>query len=192
MNEEDEIIQRGLKSHDKKDTICYVGIVLLGILILIPPAFRIIFADSRPKSTIEDIVYLDLSCSHTYFDNEGTIVTTFIEGNFRDNKVMKVSISYSYGNKTEVNLTDPQLTTMLDIGKADIGGVGMSEKKNTITFTMDFLNHPALKKRQEIAKYARSPQAQMNEYKSLQYSCSYESKTVQEDTEKWKKEHPDT
>ena len=189
MNEEEEIIQNGLKSHDKKDTMCYLGMVLLGILIILPPAFRVIFADSRPKSTIQDIVYLDFSCSHTYFDNEGTIVTTFIDGNFRDNKVMKVTVSYSYGNKTEVNYTDTQLTTLLDIGKADIG-VGMTEKKNTITFTMDFLNQPKLKQRQELKRYSRAPQAQMNEYKSLQYNCNYESKTEQEDTEKWNKEHP--
>ena len=188
MNEEDEIIQQGLKSHDKKDTLCYVGMVLLGILIILPPAFRIIFADSRPKSTIQDIVYLDFSCSHTYFDNEGTIVTVMVEGNFRDNKVLKESISYSYGDKTEVNMTDSQLTTLLDIGKADIG-VEMKEKKNTITFTMDFLNKPKLKRRDELKKYARSPQAQMNEYKSLQYTCNYDSKTVQEDVEKWNKEH---
>ena len=37
MNEEDEIIKSGLKSHSKVDTMCYAGMVFLAIMIFIPP-----------------------------------------------------------------------------------------------------------------------------------------------------------
>ncbi len=188
MTEEEEIIQKGLKSHDKKDTYCYIGIAILAILIILPPAFRVIFASSKPKDTMQEVVYLDLQCSHSYFDNEGHVATNYIDGNFRDNKVLKLTITFSYSGVDKVNKSDSQMSSLLDMVNSKIG-VDYQEKGNTAIFTMDFLNKPDLAEKEELARYRKAAQAQLNEYKGLQYNCSYETNVKKEDVEKWNKEH---
>ena len=62
MNE-DQIIKRGLKTKAKTDTLCYLGIAILFVLIIIPPIFSVVFDYTRPKDTHEEVVYARLNCT---------------------------------------------------------------------------------------------------------------------------------
>jgi len=188
MTEEEEIIQNGLKSHTKTDTFCYIGIGLIAILILIPPSLRIFMPDTKPKEDIQDVVYADLYCSHSYFDNTNGIVTHVVEGSFRDNQVQNLTMTYTYGEKDKINETDPAISELLDLAEAGLG-VKKTTNNNTVVFYMDFDKHPEYMKKQEFARYKKSIQGQLTEYKSLQYTCSMETKVVKEDLVKYNEEH---
>ena len=96
--------------------------------------------------------------------------------------------AFSYSGADKVNKSDSQMSSLLDMVNSKIG-VDYQEKGNTAIFTMDFLNKPDLAEKEELARYRKAAQAQLNEYKGLQYNCSYETNVKKEDVEKWNKEH---
>ena len=186
MTEEEIIILEGRKSKDKKDVYCYVAMAVIAILIIMPPAFRIIFAGSKPKSTIEDIVYLEMNCSHGYFDNKGKMVSEEIVGNYRDGSVQTLNYKFIYDNVTEPNLTDPAVTPLVDLANAN-DKVKMETKGNTVTFNIDFKSNPELLDDPSFKPYARTAPAQLNDLQNQQFTCTHDSKEVKEDTSKIKK-----
>jgi len=185
MTEEEIIILEGRRSKDKKDVYCYVAMTIIAILILMPPAFRIIFAGSKPKSTIEDIVYLDMSCSHGYFDNKGGMVSEEVEGHFRDGYVLSLDYKFAYDNVNEPNLTDPVVTPLVDLAEAN-DKVKMVVKDNTVSFNIDFKNNKELLDDPSFKPYTKTAPAQLNEFQNQQFTCTHDSKEVKEDTSKIK------
>lgn len=47
--EEEQIIKEELKKNTKQDILCYIGMVVIFIMIFIPPIFRIVFYDPTSK-----------------------------------------------------------------------------------------------------------------------------------------------
>lgn len=185
LNEEEIIILEGRKSKDKKDTYCYIAMFLIAILIILPPIFRVVFAGSKPKSTIENIVYLDMECTHGYFDNKGKMVTEEVKGNFRDGNVLKLVYKFTYDNVTEPNLTDPAVTPLVDLADAN-DKVEKVIDKNTVTFTIDFKKNKEFKEDPNFKPYTKTAPAQLNEFLNQQFTCTHDSKEVEEDTSKIK------
>ena len=114
MNEEEEIIKSGLKSHSKQDTMCYLGMALIGILIFIPPLFRIIFADSIPKSTIEEITYMTVSCRTGFFDEDGLSVIEVITSNYRQSEILDMKVEFIYDNENP-KFNESQVLSFMEI-----------------------------------------------------------------------------
>jgi len=188
MNEEDEIIKEGLKSHSKQDTLCYVGIGVLAILIFIPPIFRVIFADSIPKSTIEEVTYLAVSCKTAYFDEDGKIVSEIIESNYRQGEILDMKVQFLYDN-TSPRFNDTQLEEFESLSKKH-KEFSMKKDKQKITFSIDFLKNMDLKKHDDFIKYTKLAPAQMRYYADNGgLSCDSEAETKTEDTKKWNEEH---
>ena len=182
MSEEDEIIQQGLKSHTKTDTMCYVGIGLLAIMILIPPVFRIIFKDLRPKVTIEKIVYLDITCRKSYMDNTNNEVTQQITGHYRDNNIHTYKVEF-FAKSNKNNLTDSRITTFIDLKNAT-NKVSMKEEGNVVTFEMDFLNNKEIRDDPAFAPYAKQAPAEITELRNAGFLCLTDSEEKEEDTSK--------
>ena len=183
MSEEEEIIKNGLKSHTKMDTFCYIGIGILAIMIVIPPVFRVVFADQRPKDTRENIVYMEIKCRHTYRDNKENIVTQNITSNYRDAKVINVEIEFiTQGEKN--NLTDPNMTPLIDLKDATGDKMTMKEEGKSVIFTLDFKAHPDMRSMEAFSPYAKQAPSQLTEYRNLGYLCVTESEEKIEDTAK--------
>lgn len=183
MSEEEEIIQAGLKSHTKMDTFCYIGIGLLAILIIIPPVFRQVFKDLRPKDTMETIVYMEIKCRHTYRDNKNNIVTEQFTGNYRDAKPQTITIEFTTQGEQN-NLTDPKITPFIDLKDATGNKITMKEEGKVITFTMDFKANKDLFEMEAFAPYAKQAPSQLTEYRNMGYICVTESEEKIEDVSK--------
>jgi hypothetical protein len=190
MNEEEEIIKNGLKSHSKQDTLCYIGIGVLAILIFIPPIFRVIFASSIPKSTIEEVTYMSVSCKTAFFDDDGKIVSEIIESNYRQGEILDMKVQFLYDNPSP-KFAEIQLKDFEELSKKH-KEFSMKKEKQKVTFSIDFLEHLDLKKNADFKDYTKLAPAQMNYYErevSPKLSCDNEAETKQEDTKKWNKEH---
>ena len=183
MSEEEEIIKNGLKSHTKMDTFCYIGIGLLAIMIFIPPVFRVVFADSRPKDTRENIVYMEIKCRHSYRDNKNNLLTENITSNYRDARVLRVEIEFITQSEAN-NLTDPNMTPLIDLKDATGDKITMKEEGKTVTFTMDFKAHPEMRTMEAFSPYAKLAPAQLTEYRNIGFLCYTESEEKIEDTAK--------
>ena len=188
MNEEEEIIKNGLKSHSKQDTMCYLGMVLIGVLIFIPPLFRIIFADSIPKSTIEEITYMTVSCRTGFFDEDGLSVIEIITSNYRQSEILDMKIEFVYDNENP-KFNEPQVLSYMEIAKK-VNQFKMKKDKKSVSFTIDFLANPSLKHTEEFQNHTKLAPSQMNYYRQYEnLSCGHESETKIEDTKIWDKEH---
>ena len=188
MNEEEEIIKNGLKSHSKKDTYCYLGMVLIAILIIIPPAFRVIFADSIPKSTIEEITYMTVSCRTGFFDADGLSVIEVITSNYRQSEILDMTVEFMYDNE-KPKFDEAQVLSFIEISKK-VKEFKMKKEDKKITFTIDFLANPSLKHTEEFQNHTKLAPSQMNYYRQYEnLSCGHESETKIEDTKIWDKEH---
>jgi hypothetical protein len=183
MSEEEEIIKQGLKSHTKTDTFCYIGIGLLAIMIIIPPVFRQVFKDLRPKDTIETIIYMEIKCRHTYRDNKNNIVTEEFIGNYRDAKVQKIRIEFRSQGE-ENNLTDPRITPLIDLKDATGNKIVMKEEKTTLAFEMDFKANKDMFQMEAFAPYTKQAPSQLTEYRIMGYLCLTESEEKEEDISK--------
>ena len=188
MNEEEEIIKSGIKSHSKQDTLCYVGMALLAIMIFIPPAFRVIFADSIPKSTIEEVTYMDVMCRTAFFDEDGKAVSEIITAQYRQNEILNMKVEFVYDSK-EPKFNEASLLEFEELSKS-VKEFKMKKGKTTVTFQIDFLKYPKLKNKEAFRNYTKLAPAQMNYYKTNKgLSCDHESETKVEDTKIWDKEH---
>ncbi len=188
MNEEEEIIKSGLKSHSKQDTMCYLGMALIGILIFIPPLFRIIFADSIPKSTIEEITYMTVSCRTGFFDEEGLSVIEVITSNYRQSEILDMKVEFIYDNENP-KFNESQVLSFMEMSKK-YKQFKMKKEAKKVTFEIDFLANPSLKHTEEFQNHTKLAPSQMNYYRQYEnLSCGHESETKVEDTKIWDKEH---
>ena len=188
MNEEEEIIKSGLKSHSKQDTMCYLGMLLIGVLIFIPPLFRIIFADSIPKSTIEEITYMTVSCRTGFFDEDGLSVIEVITSKYRQSEILDMKIEFIYDNENP-KFNEAQVLSFMEISKK-YKQFKMKKEAKKVTFDIDFLANPSLKHTEEFQNHTKLAPSQMNYYRQYEnLSCGHESETKIEDTKIWDKEH---
>ncbi len=198
---EEQIIQRGLKSKAKSDTLCYLGIAFLFILIILPPVFNKVFDYTRPPETHADVVYARFSCtkwSNKVLNGEnGKLLTTAFEikADYRDSNIQATTFKF-YHNKVEGTFDTSDIDDLLLL--EDKKGVKISEqdkKKDTVgkdgidtqhitTIEVDYEVNPALKEEDALKNYVLTFMAEYN-YLSGEnggFSCTKETKTVYEDT----------
>ncbi len=183
MNEEEEIIKNGLKSHSKVDTLCYAGMVLLAVLIFLPPICRALFMDGRPKSTIEDVVYSTLTCRYGYADENKTSVTKSIIGYYRNGEPRKAEVSFYY-YADSVNEKDAEQAKYIALSDT-VPEFKSSVNPNEIIYSIDFIGHKELLSKEELKEFTMPMAGAMTYYNNLEYICGVESETKQEDVAKW-------
>jgi hypothetical protein len=188
MNEEEEIIKSGLKDHSKQDTMCYVGMAIIGVLIFIPPIFRVIFADSIPKSAIEEVTYMTVTCRTSFFDSEGHGVTEIVENHYRQSEILDMKVEFLYDSQNP-NFQEAAVLNFEKISKS-IKEFKETKEAKKVTFSIDFLENPNLTKAEELQNYTKLAPAQMNYFRQYEnLGCDHESETKMEDTKKWNEEH---
>ncbi len=213
MNE-DQIIKRGLKSKAKSDNLCYLGMVLLFILIIIPPIFNVVFDYTRPVDTHAEVVYARLNCNKwsnkVLIGENGKLLTTAFEvrSDFRDSNIQATTFRY-YHDKVDAtfDMSDVNDLLMLEDKKGvkiteedkkkEVVGSNGSDTQHITTIEVDYLVNPALLEENALKNYALTFMAEYNYLsgEKVGFSCTKETKTVYEDTanpesreEIWKKD----
>ena len=189
---EDEIIKSGIKHNVKSDFICYAIMGLIVVLMLLPPALRML--NPKPITEVDkEIVYVKLSCTYpTSIENYSFY--TEINNKYRDGSLQTLEIKYSYKKKNDANInaddkepaeenTAPEEEpTFAPIEKMkEINAPGFTYKKveNGYVFTGDFENYN-LNTVEQLKDYSYVSGAESDYLISLGYYCSTESETIKE------------
>ena len=189
MNEEDKIIQDGLKSKSKQDTLCYVGIAVLAIFILIPPAFRIIFKDVKTKEEKEDVVYLTVTCRYRFYDDNQDVIGETTTLNYRNSELLNMNVEF-IPEQTPSEFPSKRITEIKEAFESIKGKAKITESSSKLTYYIDVLEHPEVRKVEKFKQFVKPAVAEMDYMRNQRsMNCDKESKTVKEDTAKWEKEH---
>ena len=213
MNEE-QIIKRGLRNKSKTDTLCYLGMVFLFILIIIPPIFNVVFDYTRPVDTHEEVVYARLNCNKwsnkVLIGENGKYLTTALEvkSDFRDSNIQATTFRYYYDKvDSTFDMSDINDLLMLEDKKGvkikeedkkkEVIGSNGSDTQHIITIDVDYLVNPDLLEENALKNYSLTFMAEYNYLsgEKVGFSCTKDTKTIYEDTanpesreEIWKKE----
>lgn len=95
-----------VRKNKMKHNLCYVGLVVLIILLFIPPMFRLFIKDKDSGKEKKDPVYIALNCNKS----DESINATFEDG-IPQNIMYKVKGNVSKNNPDEVSTTE---TNMVD------------------------------------------------------------------------------
>ena len=176
---EDQIIQKGLKTHNPKDVMCYIGIVVCFIFIFIPPIFNKVFDYTRPADTHVDVTYAKISC-HKSASSDGA--ETYIKSEYKDSVVQTMNIEFIY-DETETGATS-DVTSWFAFEKTKGFKINKQKNngKNTVSVDIDFKNNEELRENEELSEYTMNFVPQLQHFSSKSFFCSKETVTVNEDT----------
>ena len=200
MNE-DQIIKRGLKTKAKTDTLCYLGIAILFVLIIIPPIFSVVFDYTRPKDTHEEVVYARLNCTKwsnkILVGTDGKLLTTALEmkSDYRNSDIQATTFRF-FHDKVEETFDTSDIDDLLlledkkgvkiseeDKKKEEVGSNG-ADKQHITTIEIDYLANPDLKEEKALQNYILSFMAEYNylSEENVGFICVKDTKTIIEDT----------
>ena len=172
---EDEIIKSGIRKVVKTDIICYIFIFILIVLLILPPALRILVP--RPITEVErEIAYVDLSCYKTIV-RDGNEFSAAIYFHYRDGSVSNVEINHT------LNLSDESYSFKESDDLKDISGKGISidtDEENKTIYKIDFANNPELINNEVLMNYAYNLGREEEYMDENKYSCTAKSKVEKE------------
>lgn len=173
---EDEIIRSGIKHNTKKDTTCYLILVLIVALAVTPPVLRFIMP--RPKTKEErEIVYQKITCYKTTIRDNYELATT-LTSNYRDGEVSDVEFAFKYFKRNEQAKDGYTFVEIEEIENIDLKGVTSKRDGANYIFDIDFENHPELKDHEVLKDYAYFSTAEVNWLSNEKgYSCTTDSET---------------
>ena len=190
---EDEIIRSGIKYNVKKDYICYALMTIVFILMILPPALRIIMP--KPITEVErEIVYLTLSCSYPTTIEDYNFYTD-IKNNYRDGYITKSEIKYSYQKVSTIKKTGEEKEEAETVEKTEeeptfyaidrmkeLEAVGFTSKKveNGYIFYADYELNNELRKTEQLKNYSYDVGSQTKYFVGIGFYCNTESETVKE------------
>ena len=179
---EEEIIRKGLKTKNKSDIYCYIGMFLLFVLIIIPPIFNVVFDYTRPKDTHEDVVYSKLSCKKVYSGKSALTLT--VQNQYRNSVVESSVLEYVYTDVEGETVNTSEIEKWLNYESEPGITIKQTDElpKHSTRVVIDYLNHSELKHNEGLKDYAMSFMPQLNYYGDQGFYCTKESKTVVEDT----------
>ena len=189
MNEEDKIIQEGLKSKSKQDTLCYIGMAVLAILIAIPPIFRVVFRDVKQKVTVEDVVYLTVTCRYRFFDDDKVGMGETIILKYRNADMLNFSVEY-LPEASEAAFHSSRIDEMKAVFASIKGKAEATESNAKLYYYVDLLKNPEVRQVAEFKPFLKPAVAEMDYLRNQRSMvCTKESNTVKEDNAKWEAEH---
>lgn len=144
--------------------LCYIGLVFLIILLIIPPVFRLVFKEE--KNDIKKNIVITMKCSKenenvasTFLNNEPQVIQYDVVGNY-------VSVEGSSGetkNTGNENLTSELLTRF-----SEYGPITYDEDKNISIIKFDV---SGFKDSADYELLLRNQPAQEEYFKSQGFSC---------------------
>ena len=155
----------------KKKTInkvlCYIGLVLLIVLLFLPPIFRLAFKE-KPEEKVKDVVLM-LSCEKanesyksTFKNGEPQSVLYKAVGNYEVSDTEEQPVDTT---TTETEVTTPQMVDKLK----EYATFSYTENIDTSEFRVDIIK---LANSLDYAKIFSSLENQESYLKSIGFSCS--------------------
>lgn len=172
--EEEQIINEELKKNTKQDILCYIGMVVIFIMIFIPPIFRIVFYDPTSEKKEVDVVYANLKCYRSFY-RDGKTIDIRIENNYRDLIVLNSKMTFSYTNPEE------EISEVTYLNAIEQPGVKKEKLTDGYSYQIDYENNPALYDLNELSEYNLTEPAQRNYFKTQNFTCERDVKTVKEE-----------
>lgn len=177
---EDDIINSGIRYNVKSDKICYLLMVLVFLLMLVPPFLRIV--NPKPITKEErNIVYGNIDCYKTVA-RDGYEITTTLIGNYRDGKALDFTLEYSYRKVKEDAPDDYIISEINELNTIDIKGLTKNKvDDNKYVYKMDFKNHyDELITNETIKNYSYVYSAQASYLSNSGYYCSNKTENKEE------------
>ena len=173
---DDDIINSGLKHNAPTDFICYLVMVGIVVLMIIPPALRIIM----PKPITEEereITYTEMMCRRT-LQRDGWELATELTSHYRETYVQDATFKFIYvrvAKDAPYEYTFAEIAAMNSLNYPDVKRTGDEGKLNVeIDFTK---NYDTLVKDEVLKDYAYIPNAEKQFLSNQGFYCSVEVKT---------------
>ena len=178
---EDQIIEKGLKTSNPKDKMCYLGIAICFIFIFIPPIFDKVFDYTRPADTHVEVAYARFNCRRVYSGDNSLVVN--IKNEYRESVVQSSLIEYSYKEvEGETSISEIENWTAFENIKGIKITKGKNNDVNSVTVAIDFKNNESLRSDPELDDYTMNFMPQFNYFGGQGFYCTKESKSVTEDS----------
>lgn len=164
--EEEQIIKEELKKNTKQDILCYIGMVVIFIMIFIPPIFRIVFYDSASNKPLKEVVYVNLKCYRSFY-RDGKTIDIKVENNYKDGTVLNSTMDFSYTEPEE------EISEVTYLNTIEQPAIKKIKKADGYSYQIDYENNPVLYNVNELNEYKLTAPAQRNYYEKQNFTCEY-------------------